>query len=103
MGTVGVPEMIFIFILALLVFGPQKLPELGRTLGKALADFRKASNDLRETFENEMREAERHMNETGRQIENTVGLHQEPAPDQSHVSTPPKDEDKPADGNVKPA
>ena len=60
MGNVGIPELIFIFVLALLVFGPRKLPELGRTLGKALAEFRKASTDLRMAMEEEMRELERH-------------------------------------------
>ncbi|MBI3405361.1 MAG: twin-arginine translocase TatA/TatE family subunit [Acidobacteria bacterium] len=95
--------MIFIFILALLVFGPQKLPELGRTLGKALADFKKASNDLRDTFEHEMREAETQLKETSKQVENTIALNQEAAPDYSGVSETPHTETKPAESNVKPA
>ena len=95
--------MIFIFILALLVFGPQKLPELGRTLGKALADFKKASNDLRDTFEREMREAETQLKETSKQVENTIALNQEPAPDYSGVSETPQTEEKPAESNAKPA
>lgn len=63
MGNVGIPELIFIFVLALLIFGPRKLPELGRTLGKALAEFRRASMDLRMAVEEEMRELERHAQE----------------------------------------
>lgn len=54
MFTLGVPEMVVIFILALVLFGPRKLPELGRTIGNALTEFRRASNDLKATFEREM-------------------------------------------------
>ena len=54
MGPIGIPEMIFIFVLALLIFGPKKLPELGRSFGKGLAEFRKASNELKSTFQREM-------------------------------------------------
>ena len=53
-GTLGVPEIAVIFILALVLFGPKKLPELGRTIGKAMTEFRRASNDLKATFEREM-------------------------------------------------
>jgi len=52
--TLGMPEMIFIFLLALVLFGPRKLPELGRQLGKALAEFKKASNEFRNQLELEM-------------------------------------------------
>jgi TatA/E family protein of Tat protein translocase len=59
MGTVGVQEMVVIFVLALVLFGPKKLPELGRTIGKAITEFRRASNDLKATFEREMQTLER--------------------------------------------
>ncbi len=59
MGTVGVQEMMFIFLIALVLFGPKKLPELGRTIGKAITEFRRASNDLKSTFEREMQTLER--------------------------------------------
>lgn len=59
MGTVGVQEMVVIFILALVLFGPKKLPELGRTIGKAISEFRRASSDLKATFEREMHALER--------------------------------------------
>jgi TatA/E family protein of Tat protein translocase len=52
--NLGMPEMIFIFLLALVIFGPRKLPELGRQLGKALAEFKKASNDFKSQLETEM-------------------------------------------------
>ena len=51
---IGMPEMIFIFVLALLLFGPKKLPELARQLGKAMAEFKKASNEFRSQLETEM-------------------------------------------------
>ena len=54
----GLPEMIFIFILALLIFGPKKLPEVGRQIGKALAEFKRASNDFKSQLETEMRNLE---------------------------------------------
>jgi len=54
MGSLGVPEIIFIFVLALLIFGPKRLPEIGRTVGKGLAEFRKASNDLKRTINAEL-------------------------------------------------
>jgi sec-independent protein translocase protein TatA len=59
MGSLGVQEMIVIFLVALVLFGPKKLPELGKTLGKALTEFRRASNDLKATFEREMHTLER--------------------------------------------
>src|SRR5690242_602732 len=58
MGPLGYPEMIFIFFLALILFGPKKLPELGRTVGKALTEFRRASNELKSTFDREMKNLE---------------------------------------------
>jgi sec-independent protein translocase protein TatA len=59
MGTVGVQEMVLIFIVALVLFGPKKLPELGRTIGKAITEFRRASSDLKASFEREMHNLER--------------------------------------------
>ncbi len=57
-GTLGVPEMMIIFILALVLFGPKKLPEIGRTIGKAVTEFRRASSELKETFNKEMQQLE---------------------------------------------
>ena len=58
MGPLGVPELIIIFVVALIVFGPRKLPELGKSLGKGLAEFRRASNELKSTIEEEVRAIE---------------------------------------------
>jgi len=59
MGPLGVPEMIVIFLLALVLFGPNKLPEIGRTVAKAINEFRKASSELKETFTAEINNLER--------------------------------------------
>ncbi len=59
MGPIGAQEMFFIVLLALLLFGPKKLPELGRLLGKGLTEFRRAKNELKTTFESHMQELER--------------------------------------------
>jgi sec-independent protein translocase protein TatA len=55
LGSIGMPELIIIFVIALIIFGPRKLPELGRSLGRSLSEFKKASNELRSTLEEEIR------------------------------------------------
>jgi sec-independent protein translocase protein TatA len=59
MFNIGAPEMVVIFLLALILFGPKKLPELGRTVAKAITEFRRASSDLKASFEREMHNLER--------------------------------------------
>lgn len=54
-GSIGMPELIIIFVIALIIFGPRKLPDLGKSLGKSLAEFKRASNDLKSTLEEEIR------------------------------------------------
>ncbi len=54
-GSIGMPELIIIFVIALIIFGPRKLPELGRSLGRSLSEFKRASNELRNTLEEEIR------------------------------------------------
>src|SRR4029079_17496933 len=59
-GSIGMPELIIIFVIALIIFGPRKLPELGRSLGKSINEFKKASHELRNTLDEEIRlEAQR--------------------------------------------
>ena len=58
-GSIGMPELLVIFVVALIVFGPRKLPELGKSLGKSLAEFKRASNELRNTLDEEIRADER--------------------------------------------
>jgi sec-independent protein translocase protein TatA len=57
-GSIGMPEMVIILMIALIVFGPRKLPELGRSLGKSLQEFKRASNELRNTLDDEIRQDE---------------------------------------------
>jgi len=59
MLSLGWQEMAAIFIVALVLFGPKKLPELGRTIGKAISEFRRATNELKSTFDREMQQIER--------------------------------------------
>jgi len=54
-GSIGMPELIIIFVIALIIFGPRKLPELGKSLGKSISEFKRASNELRSTLEEEIR------------------------------------------------
>jgi sec-independent protein translocase protein TatA len=54
-GSIGMPELVIILVIALIIFGPRKLPELGRSLGRSIGEFKKASNELRSTLEDEIR------------------------------------------------
>jgi TatA/E family protein of Tat protein translocase len=58
MGPFGFGEIIFLFFIALVIFGPKKLPELGKTLGKGLREFRRATDDLKSNWEEHVRDAE---------------------------------------------
>jgi TatA/E family protein of Tat protein translocase len=53
-GSLGIPELLMIFIVALIVFGPKRLPEIGKTLGKAMSEFKKATDDFKNTIEREV-------------------------------------------------
>jgi len=57
-GSLGMPELIVIFVIALIIFGPRKLPELGRSLGRGIAEFKKATNELQHSLEEEIRKEE---------------------------------------------
>jgi len=59
MGPLGTQELIFIFFIALLLFGPKELPKLGKTFGKAMTEFRRAQSELKTTFDREMKNIER--------------------------------------------
>jgi TatA/E family protein of Tat protein translocase len=52
--NLGFPEMVFIFLLALIIFGPKKLPEIGRQIGRALNEFKRASNEFKAQIESEI-------------------------------------------------
>ena len=74
MGPIGMPEMLVILVIALVVFGPRKLPELGRSLGKSLNEFKRASNELRSTLEDEIRVEEQRDQRTKLEAEQTSAV-----------------------------
>lgn len=86
----SLPHLVVIFLVALVVFGPQKLPELARTLGRLMADFRKASGDFRTTLEEEMRDLERQAREAQQKTKAAA------LPSASSGSAPPLDAPKEA-------
>ena len=65
-GSIGMQELIIIFVIALIIFGPRKLPELGKSLGKSIAEFKRASNELRNTLEEEIRVDEQRQTKSDR-------------------------------------
>jgi len=69
-GSAGIGEIILIFIVVLLLFGPKKLPEIGRSIGKALGEFKRATNDLKRALEEEVAADE--LKQTRREIEEAV-------------------------------
>ncbi len=62
-GPIGMPELIVIMVIALIIFGPRKLPELGRSLGRSLNEFKRASNELKHTLDEEIRVEEQRSTE----------------------------------------
>lgn len=67
--NLGFPEIMVIFIVALLVFGPRKLPELGKSLGKSMAEFKRATNDLKKTWEDEVKAEEEELKKIQKDID----------------------------------
>ncbi len=59
LGSIGMPELIIIFVIALIVFGPRKLPDLGRSLGQGISEFKKATSDMQRKFEDEVENEKR--------------------------------------------
>jgi len=87
-GSLGIPELILIFIVALIVFGPKRLPEIGRTLGKAMGEFKKATDDFKNTIEREVQ-----VEELKQLASTTVPVHEaisrsEPVTNPEPVTTP---------------
>ena len=102
-GTLGGPELFLILLIALIVFGPRKLPEIGKSMGRMMAEFRKASNEFRQTIENEV-EAEKIRDATRIEMPNLdVGLHAtSPAAAPASEATAPAEPAAPADEVLEP-
>lgn len=75
MFGLGIPELIIIFVIALIVFGPKKLPDLGKSIGRAMAEFKKASEEFQESVRTEMKEVEKtaDVKEEMKQLEKEIG------------------------------
>ena len=71
-GSIGMPELMIILVIALIIFGPRKLPELGRSLGRSLKEFKRASNELRNTLDEEIRVEEERSTQRQRPSEPAV-------------------------------
>jgi sec-independent protein translocase protein TatA len=72
-GPIGVPELVVIFLVALLIFGPRKLPEIGKNIGKGIAEFKRASDDLKRTIEQEIEQGKTEVQGVQRQLESVQG------------------------------
>jgi TatA/E family protein of Tat protein translocase len=88
-GNLGFPELLVIFVIALLIFGPKKLPELGKSLGKGLKEFKRATEDLKSSWDEQMREAERHLDDVKDSVNNAA---QQPKPETATKPEHPKEE-----------
>ncbi len=93
-GSIGGPELLLIMVIALLVFGPRKLPDLGRTIGRAMAEFRRASSDFRSTLEREIEADKTEIVSGGQELkkalEDSVKGTTEGAPSPSETPAPAK-------------
>jgi TatA/E family protein of Tat protein translocase len=74
-GSIGLPELMIILVIALIIFGPRKLPELGRSLGRSLSEFKRASNELKNTLDEEIRLEDERSAERQRPPEPPPGMH----------------------------
>jgi sec-independent protein translocase protein TatA len=77
-GPIGMPELVIIFVIALIIFGPRKLPELGKSLGRSINEFKRASNELRNTLEEEVRIDEQRSTRSTTADHGTPDLEQQP-------------------------
>ena len=103
-GSLGVPEILFILVVALLVFGPRRLPEIGRTIGKALGEFRRATTDLKRSIDTEVTLEEVRQAPPARPVAPAAESPAEPAAEPAAKAHAPKSVEpgKPAAGAAPP-
>jgi TatA/E family protein of Tat protein translocase len=89
-GSIGMPELVIILVIALIIFGPRKLPELGRSLGRSLGEFKKASNELRSTLEEEVRVEEQKENRAKMEAEQASAIEAATTPPAGSETHPPE-------------
>jgi TatA/E family protein of Tat protein translocase len=101
-GTLGGPELLLILVIALIVFGPRKLPEIGKSVGKMMAEFRRASNDFKRTIEEEVEAEKRQISppppppETVTPAADNVPYGTPPSPASQEPAAPPPPPEPPA-------
>ncbi len=99
MFGLGLPEILVIFVIALIVFGPKKLPDLGRSIGRAMAEFKKASEEFQETVKAEMKEVEKtaqldEVKKIGQEIEQEITQGETVKTSEKETTEAAKDADK---------
>jgi sec-independent protein translocase protein TatA len=90
-GSIGMPELIIIMVIALIIFGPRKLPELGKSLGRSLNEFKKASNDLQNTLEQEIKIEEQKDSATKAKAEESTASAAFPNDNDDQNTAPPRE------------
>jgi TatA/E family protein of Tat protein translocase len=89
-GSIGMQELIIIFVIALIIFGPRKLPELGKSLGRSISEFKRASNDLRNTLEEEIRVDDQRQTKTAATAGGPVATDSQTPADPDGPATDPR-------------